>query len=131
MQNADWIALFRRMPEELHCKLVLVMQNRTDISIDTIFRLEPSYVVIRGRLGGTVEGGLLFMVPYDQITNIFVNREIKEDEVNALFGAVPAPAPAVVAATVPLKGTSNQGSMRPPSSPRFRRRRPRPPCGRR
>src|SRR5258708_17171968 len=94
MQNAAWIALFSKMPQALHAKLVLVLQNRSDIAIDTIFRLEPSFVVLRGRIGGTTETGLMFMVPYDQITNIYVNREVKEEEFNAIFeAAAPAAAP--------------------------------------
>src|SRR5882724_6134840 len=91
MQNAEWISLFRQLPKELHSQLVLVAQNRTDISVDSIFRLEPTYMVIRGRLGGTTETGLLFLFPYDQISSVFVNREVKEDEAEALFqNMVPA-----------------------------------------
>src|SRR5947209_1861481 len=91
MQNAEWIALLRHLPKELQSQLVIVAQNRTDISVETIFRLEPTFMVIRGRLGGTTETGLLFMFPYDQISSMFVNREVKEDEAEALFqNMVPA-----------------------------------------
>ena len=85
MQNAEWISLFRQLPKELHSQLVVVAQNRSDISVDSIFRLEPTFMVIRGRLGGTTENGLLFLFPYDQISSVFVNREMKEDEVETLF----------------------------------------------
>ena len=90
MQNAEWIALFRQLPKELHSQLVLVAQNRSDISVDTIFRLEPSFMVIRGRMGGTTETGLLFLFPYDQISSVFINREVKEGEVDELFDKNPA-----------------------------------------
>lgn len=86
MQNAEWITLFRQLPAEMHSKLILVQQNKSDISIDNIFRLEASYMVIRGRLGGTTETGLLFIVPYSQISTVYINREVTEDEVPSLLG---------------------------------------------
>jgi hypothetical protein len=85
MQNAEWIALLRQLPKELQSQLVIVAQNRTDISVEAIFRFEPTFMVIRGRQGGTTETGLLFMFPYDQISSVFVNREVKEEEVEAMF----------------------------------------------
>ena len=56
MQNAEWITLLRQIPQALQNKVSLVLQNRSDISVDSIMRLEPSFVVLRGRLGGTTEG---------------------------------------------------------------------------
>ncbi len=103
MQSAEWIALFRQIPEAIQNKISLVLQNRTNISVDAIFRLEPSFVVLRGRLGGTTEGGLLFIVPYDQITNLCVNRELGEEEINAIF---------TVPAAAPIKAPSHQGASR-------------------
>jgi hypothetical protein len=109
MSNPDWVALFRQLPKEVHSQLVIVSQNRTDISVDTIFKLEPAFMVIRGRLGGTTETGLLFMVPYDQISSIFVNREIKENEVDSLFQS-----PQMVAR---LASASHQGANQTTSEP--------------
>jgi hypothetical protein len=106
MQNAEWVALFSKMPQAIHAKLVLVLQNRSDIAIDTIFRLEPSFIVLRGRLGGTTETGLLFMVPYDQITSFYINREVKEEEINTIFEAAAHVPPA-------LKASSHQAAAKP------------------
>ncbi len=110
MQNAEWVALFQKMPEEIHTKLVLVLQNCTDISIDTIFRLEPTFIVLRGRLGGTTETGLLFMVPYDQITSFYINREVKEEEIDTIFAAAK---PAAAPIPTPLKVSSHQAGAKP------------------
>src|SRR5262245_41295182 len=85
MQNAEWIALLRQIPKELHSQLVLVAQNRSDISVESICRLDPTYMVIKGRIGGTTEAGLLFMFPYDQISTVYVGREMKEDEIETFL----------------------------------------------
>jgi len=85
MQNAEWIALLRQIPKEIQSQLVLVAQNRTDISVESICRLDPTYMVIKGRIGGTTEAGLLFMFPYDQISTVYVGREMKEDEIETFL----------------------------------------------
>jgi len=83
--NPEWIKLFRQMPQDLHSKLILILRNRTEIVVDSIYRLEPAFMVMRARLGGTIEGGLLVMTPYNQITSMYVNREVPEENVNAIF----------------------------------------------
>lgn len=91
MQNTDWIKLFKQLPSEYHNQLVLVLQNRTEISMESLFRVEPTHLLVRGRLGGTTEGGLLFVVPFDELTTIYINREVKESEVDQLFGPPKTP----------------------------------------
>ena len=100
MQNAEWIAMIRQIPQPMQCQLMLVLANRAEISVEVVCRLEPSYVAIRGRMGGTTESSLLFMIPYDQLSGLYLTKEIKEDEVQALFATPEAPdLEAVVAAT--------------------------------
>jgi hypothetical protein len=86
MQNAEWISLFRQLPQEVHHKLILVAQNKMEISVEAIFRLEASYMAVRGRMGGTTEGGLLFVVPYNQLVTAYLNREVAEEDVLGLLG---------------------------------------------
>ncbi len=87
MQNPEWIALFRRFPSELHSQLMLVLTNRTEIAVEAICRLEPTFIAVRGRMGGTTESGLLFMLPYDQLSGVYSSRELKESEVQAILSA--------------------------------------------
>jgi hypothetical protein len=120
MQNSDWIALIRMIPVDEHCKINLQFQNRTEISVETVFRLDPNYMVVRGRFGGTTDGGLLFIVPYEQLTCVMLNREVKEADVRGYFGEVapgasPVPVeneePAAVAAE-PAPAPTAAGSVR-------------------
>lgn len=101
MQNADWIALLRQIPTEIHPQVVLVLNNRTELSIETVLRTEPTFLLMRGRVAGTTEGGLAFIVPYEQVSAMYLHRQIKETEVEAIFG----PARGVAAAR-PADGSS-------------------------
>jgi hypothetical protein len=83
--NPEWIKLFRQLPVDLHNKLILILNNRAEIVVDSIYRLEPAFAVMRARLGGTIEGGLLVMTPYSQITSVYVTREVPEENVTGMF----------------------------------------------
>lgn len=85
MQSPVWISILRRIPAELVNQLVLVTDSRAEIAVESLFRLEADYAVLRGRLAGTTDSGMLFMVPYDRLTAIVLARELKETEVNQLF----------------------------------------------
>lgn len=85
MDNNEWMSLIRQLPQEIHNKLVMVLQNRVEVAIDMIFRLQPTCAIFRGRIAGTTESGYLFLVPYDQISNLYVAREMTETEIDELF----------------------------------------------
>ncbi len=72
--------------------MMLVTSIGIEINIKSIQLLEPDYVVIRGRLGGTTDAGRLFFVPYDQINYVTFNKEIREEQVAAMLG-LDAPPP--------------------------------------
>jgi hypothetical protein len=90
MQNTDWIRLFKQIPADFHNQVVVVLNNRTEISIETLFRIEASHLLVRGRLGGTTDGGLLFVVPFAEMAAVYINREVKESEVEQIFGPAKA-----------------------------------------
>jgi hypothetical protein len=122
MQNAEWIALFRQLPKDLHSQLILVGQNRNEISIESIFRLEPNFLIVRGRVAGTTECGLLFLVPYDQLSTIYVTRELTEEDVNRMFETIVPPSrPSSIShpgsnGAVRLKPSQQGASQRPSSA---------------
>jgi hypothetical protein len=92
MQSAAWKAIFNRVPREHHEIMVLVTSIGIEINIKGIQLLEPDYVVLRGRLGGTTDAGRLFFVPYDQINYITFHSEIREQQVAEMLG-LDAPPP--------------------------------------
>ena len=86
MQSAAWKAIFNRVPREHHEIMMVVTSIGIEINVKTIQLLEPDYVVIRGRLGGTTDAGRVFFVPYDQINYITFNKEIREEHVADMLG---------------------------------------------
>jgi len=86
MTNQNWIDMLSVFPEEEHNSLVIVLQNGCEINVDILFRIEPNFVVMRGRVGGQTEEGRGFFIPYSQmlyfrlerVTNISELREIMD-----------------------------------------------------
>jgi hypothetical protein len=94
MQSASWVALVQRIPAAQHDNLILLTSNGLEIAIQAIIRAEEDYLVLRGRMAGTDNGRILFL-PYDHITYLGFQRNIKEGDVRAMFGQPkPEPAPA-------------------------------------
>lgn len=86
MTSDEWISMFRLIPETEQ-KLVIVLQNTTELCVDTLVRFEPGFLVLRGRAGGSTEESRGFFVPYDQMTCIRLDRVIKVEEIQAMFGS--------------------------------------------
>lgn len=85
MTRDEWMSMFRNFPEEEHGKLVLVLKNGTDICIDTIFRFEQNFLIIRGRMGGTIEEARGFFIPYEQMLYVRIERIMKLDDLEKMF----------------------------------------------
>ena len=96
MQSLAWKAIFNRIPREHHEILMLVTSIGIEINVRSIQLLEPDYVVIRGRLGGTTDAGRVFFVPYDQINYLTFNKEIKEEQIAEMLGTEPPPPRAAI-----------------------------------
>src|SRR5260370_35144676 len=86
MQASAWMALLRLVPPAHHNNLMLTIANGTEMAVNSIVRAEKEYLVIRGRLTGTTEGGGFFFVPFDQIKYLGFQRPGKEAEVRAMDG---------------------------------------------
>jgi hypothetical protein len=84
--NEIWIALFRRIPSELHDALGLGISTGAEIVPQRIIKLDSEYMVLRGRMAGSTDPGRIMMVPYAQLTHITFTREMSEPEVEAIFG---------------------------------------------
>src|SRR5262245_8464673 len=74
MTNQEWIEMLRVIPADDQNQLVLVLQNGCEVSIDTLYRFEPNFLVTRGRVGGTTDEGRGFFIPYDQMLYFRIER---------------------------------------------------------
>lgn len=86
MTNQDWINLFRNIPESEWSKTVVVLSNGAEISIDAFVRYDANFLIVRGRVGGTVEESRGFMVPYTQLVYTRLERTVKIEEMVDMFG---------------------------------------------
>jgi hypothetical protein len=93
MQNTEWIELFGLFPASQHDKLMIQMTNGIEIAITSLLRLEGPYAVVRGRVAGTSDAGRVFFVPFDRISYLCFQKEVREAAVLALFGESPPAAP--------------------------------------
>ena len=84
--NQAWIAMFRRIPANLHDSLALGLTTGSEIVVQRIDKLEPDFMIIRGRLAGTQDSGRVVLIPYAQLTFVAIQKNLKDNEVEAIFG---------------------------------------------
>jgi hypothetical protein len=86
MQRDECIDLLTRIPVAEHGQINLILHNRMLVTIDTIIKMEPAYLVLRGREGGSTDEGRGFFVPYEEIAYIRLERVVKVGELRRMFG---------------------------------------------
>lgn len=86
MQGAAWIALFRRIPLNLHDGLILSLTTGSEVVVQKFVKLEPDFVILRGRMAGTQDNGRVVLLPYSNIVTINVTRRLLEAEIEGIFG---------------------------------------------
>ncbi|MBX7102923.1 MAG: hypothetical protein K1X57_02505 [Gemmataceae bacterium] len=107
MTGADWIELLRAFPPEKQSELNLMSRAGIEFSIDSILRTELTYICFRGRIVGNTDEGRVFFTPYDEIASIYINRYVREDEVNQIF----APTASSVSAAATTSGIEDTESV--------------------
>jgi hypothetical protein len=116
MLNASWATLLRQIPADQHDQLMLHTANGTNITIQSLLRIDYEFVIFKGRLAGSQEQGRLFIIPYSNIDYFVFNRTVKDEEYTALFANVhipdpdAPPKPAVVEEPRPVVKPTRQGA---------------------
>ena len=86
MQKDVCVDVFKRIPEETHAQVNLVLRNCFVVSVEVVVRFEDTYMVVRGREGGTTDEGRGFFVPYEEISYFRVERPVRVGELKAWYG---------------------------------------------
>jgi hypothetical protein len=86
MRREDCVDLFKRIPESYHAQVNLILRGQGMITVDTVVRFEPAYLVLRGREQGSTDEGRAFFVPYDEIAYLRIERVVKVGELKKMFG---------------------------------------------
>jgi hypothetical protein len=99
MESTGWRDLVVRLPAKQHNRLMVMTSGGTEILIQEISRIQPEYLVIKGRVSGTSDAGRLYFVPFDQISFVGLSKMVMDEEIEEIFGG---PAPQLVAAPAPV-----------------------------
>ena len=86
MRREECVELFKRIPETSHAQVNLVLRNQFTLSVDVVARFEPTFLVFRGREGGTTDEGRAFFVPYEEIAYVRLERVVRLGELKQMFG---------------------------------------------
>ncbi len=105
MQADVWKALLLRIPAEQMDNLMLMTAQGTEINVQALLRMEEEWMVLRGRLAGSNEGGRTFVLPYEHLDHVGFQRPLSDAQVQALFGAAPAAVPAPPPPAAPADAT--------------------------
>lgn len=90
VDSASWQKMFGSFRPEDQINLVVTVGGGPEVAVQQIARIEEEIVMIRGRVAGQAENGRLFLIPYDKITGVYVNRSVQFEEVE-LFSPTVSP----------------------------------------
>jgi|GEM_PF-313605 len=110
MTNSAWLQLLPNLPQSWKDSLVVKTINGTELSVQSIVRIDESFIVVRGRVAGTTEQGQVYFVPIDRIETICIQRPPKEEEMqktlNEIFGQPTLLPPAIEKTSENLRATT-------------------------
>lgn len=86
MRREDCVELFKKIPESFHPQVNMILRGQGMITVDTVVRFEPAYVVLRGREQGSTDEGRAFFVPYEEIAYLRIERVLKLGDLKKMYG---------------------------------------------
>jgi len=86
MTNVEWVEMLSVIPPDQQNQIVVILHNGCEVMVETIARIEANFLVIRGRVGGTIEEGRGFFLPFSQMLYMRIEREVKISELKGMFG---------------------------------------------
>jgi hypothetical protein len=126
MQSDMWAWLFRRVPAEQYNQLVVMTGTGTEIAVQSLLRIEADFIAIKGRLAGSQDAGRVYFIPFTNIDYFGLQRDVKESEFDAIFGAgslsfstqaaAPSPAPTAPPAPAPVAAPVSLPAVEIPTS---------------
>jgi hypothetical protein len=104
MLEAGWLQIVSRIGVENLDNVSLITVTGNELVIQSVFRLEHDFMIVRARTAGTMDTGRCIVVPYSQVDFLAFNKAMSEEQVTKLFdGPFQAVSPAMpVSAPTPL-----------------------------
>lgn len=113
MDAASWVSVFQRIPPEKEDLLVIVTTSGIELIIQKIVRVEAEFVIVKGRLSGATDAARAVLMPYDQINNLAINKQLLEPDILTAFGFSGSSTSVTAAPAAPAK--AEDGSLPAPS----------------
>jgi hypothetical protein len=82
MDAAGWGQFFEGIRVEDQVSLVIRTTDMLEIAVEGIARIERDVLLVRGRVAGTADARRVFIVPYDRLSSVYVNRPVALEEVD-------------------------------------------------
>jgi hypothetical protein len=119
MLEAGWLQIVSRIGVENLDNVSLITVTGNELVIQSVFRLEHDFMIIRARTSGTMDTGRCIVLPYSQVDFLAFNKAMSEDAVQKLFdGSFQASTPAMMMApsSVPVSAPTPLPYMPAPRS---------------
>jgi hypothetical protein len=101
MLEAGWLQIVSRIGVENLDNVSLITVTGNELVIQSVFRLEHDFMIVRARTSGTMDTGRCIVLPYAQVDFLAFNKPMSEEAVQKLFdGPFQASAPAMMMAPV-------------------------------
>ena len=119
MLEAGWLQIVSRIGVENLDNVSLITVTGNELVIQSVFRMEHDFMIVRARTSGTMDTGRCIVLPYAQIDFLAFNKPMSEDAVQKLFdGPFQAVSPAMMMApaSVPVSAPTPLPYMPAPRS---------------
>lgn len=108
--NQAWIEMFGRIPADLQDALALGLTTGAEIVVQKIVRVDTDFMIVRGRVSGTLDVGRTLFIPYSELVYVALARVLTDVEVETIFGKGAAP---VVIALPPANNEASRDHAEP------------------
>jgi hypothetical protein len=99
MLEAGWLQIVGRIGVENLDNVSLITVTGNELVIQSVFRLEHDFMIVRARTSGTMDTGRCIVLPYAQIDFLAFNKPMPEEQVAKVFdGPFQAAGPAMMMA---------------------------------
>lgn len=106
MLKSDLLELLERIPPSDMTKVVIVLKGGQGLNVETVFRHEETYFIMRGRESGSNDENRAFFVPYDEITYVKIERVVMLHELEKMYNC-----------TAPMAGQAKTEESASPTKP--------------
>lgn len=88
MDSSSWRRILESIRPEDQSSLLVRTVDLVEVAVESLARIEDEVVLVKGRLSGAPDGRRLFLLPYDKLSCLYVNRIVANDEIDLFSPSV-------------------------------------------